>query len=986
MKISFGSEVLTCFYENQNTEIGTISFDIQNLNEYNSKPPQFKANSGASIIKSKLYSMESKAFVCYINNYKDCACLYFDIIENKWSDNEYRYLEQCNQPTRFYLDFYEKSHEYILSCFHSINEFDSVSFSSDKEKNNDIFNNNNEYCISNTVIEECNDSFLSSIINNLDYEIVVICQENFENPKKITYNRPCSKNVQLVSINSDTYPSINTINETFIVPIFNTSLINSSIIFPNDKIFTSVTTVSKTYSPNSVINISIIPNTTITETYSSKNIITSLISQSISIPSEMITNINLPTSDNSKKIIKRSTNKTKEELVNNLDSLIEDIIIGNVYEIKNDDYEVKIRPINYKEFQSGSTYVNFLECENTLRKKNGLSDDTILTVVQIEIYKNDEKSLTNQVEYAVYDDNKQRLDLSVCENNKIEINYAISNTSVINFNVISYYSDIGVDVFNIKDNFFNDICYSYSNGSSDMILKDRISNIYQNFSICDNNCEYNTINISSMSITCNCNIKSNIDTKKEDLKFDKIYLDLFAESTFGVIICYNLVFNLENKLYNIGFIIFTVLILLHIPIIIIYCINGVFPINQYIINEMKKYHYLPQENYPIKKKNNIYNVDQDEINEKTKSNLQYKTKRKINNYNYKKGEEMSFSNKIFTYSLSSGNIRNEVKKDNKNTKKKMDNNKINSILILNAQEKNKNIVKLSERRILYSDDNQFKEKIQTRNKNEKQNTTHYSLIQIDATNTINNAYKESKYFLDNFDYEDAIIYDKRSFWRIYFICLMAKENILSTFFLKSPLELKTIRLCIFIFIYSSDFALNTLFYFNEKISDKYNYKGDNIVWFNILNNLTISFTSSILSFFIVVILQFLTNSKDSIEEVFREEERKMKKDKNYKINLETKKNMFENLCKINRNLKYKIELFLIIELSIMFFFYYFVTAFCEVYKETQTSWIIDCFVSFLISFPVEFLLALMISVFYIISIKKKIKFLYRIAMIFYSLG
>ena len=92
----------------------------------------------------------------------------------------------------------------------------------------------------------------------------------------------------------------------------------------------------------------------------------------------------------------------------------------------------------------------------------------------MEIYKNDEKSLTNQVEYAVYDNNKQKLDLSVCANDKIEINYAISNASAINLNDISYYSDIGVDIFNIKDNFFNDICYPYSNDSSDMILKDRI--------------------------------------------------------------------------------------------------------------------------------------------------------------------------------------------------------------------------------------------------------------------------------------------------------------------------------------------------------------------------------------------------------------------------------------------------------------------------------------------------------------------------------
>ena len=246
------------------------------------------------------------------------------------------------------------------------------------------------------------------------------------------------------------------------------------------------------------------------------------------------------------------------------------------------------------------------------------------------------------------------------------------------------------------------------------------------------------------------------------------------------------------------------------------------------------------------------------------------------------------------------------------------------------------------------------------------------LIKIYSTNSLNYLSYESKYFLDNFEYEDAILFDKRSFWRIYIICLYAKENILSTFFLNSPLELKSIRLILFIFNYSADFALNTIFYFNNKISDKYYYKGNNLFWFNFLNNLTISFVSFIISFVIVVILQNFTNSKDNVEEIFRKEEKKMKYNKNYKVNKEIKIKILEDIFHINKYLKCKLIFFLIIEFLIMIYFYYFVTAFCEVYKETQISWIIDCFISFLISFPVEFILALIISVFHFISIKKNL--------------
>ena len=47
------------------------------------------------------------------------------------------------------------------------------------------------------------------------------------------------------------------------------------------------------------------------------------------------------------------------------------------------------------------------------------------------------------------------------------------------------FGDKGIDILNSSHPFFNDICYSYSTDEgSDMVLKDRISDVYQNFSIC----------------------------------------------------------------------------------------------------------------------------------------------------------------------------------------------------------------------------------------------------------------------------------------------------------------------------------------------------------------------------------------------------------------------------------------------------------------------------------------------------------------------
>ena len=66
------------------------------------------------------------------------------------------------------------------------------------------------------------------------------------------------------------------------------------------------------------------------------------------------------------------------------------------------------------------------------------------------------------------------MDLSLCDNIEIPIKYKIKNTSILKLNEASYFKNMGIDFFNLEDEFFNDICYPYSdnNKSSNMILSD----------------------------------------------------------------------------------------------------------------------------------------------------------------------------------------------------------------------------------------------------------------------------------------------------------------------------------------------------------------------------------------------------------------------------------------------------------------------------------------------------------------------------------
>ena len=645
---------------------------------------------------------------------------------------------------------------------------------------------------------------------------------------------------------------------------------------------------------------------------------------------------------------------TKEEVRNNRNSIMEDYKPGESYKIEGDGFEIKVAPMNQKG-EKGSSSIDFLTCENKLREAYNLDDSAVLSVFQTQIESSNEKSITNKIQYVVYDENNNQLDLSVCENDPIRINYAIRNDTNLNTTMLSKFANNGIDILNSSDPFFNDICYTYSDGGSDIILKDRISEIYQNYSVCDTGCEYESIDSENLTVSCSCSVSNDTDSDddEENTNLKSIILNIFDDSTFGVIKCYKLVFDFSNKLKNIGFWIFSVIILVHIPLYVLFFINGIIPIKQFIINEMVKNHYYVGVNGPPKKKKIMKKkFEQNDLNKNTII---------TNDENNKEIEE---------------NTEKRINIQTPNSKK-IKRSSLNSIQHNNLIEQTVNNKKTELNDMISVDDknNKADEKL-------KDNKNNYLLIKIDANNSYGSSKPpESNYTLKNYEYETAVEYEQRSFWRILFIVLLAKDNILNTFILKSPLESHTLRICLLLFTYTSDLALNTLFYFSDNISDKYHYTGNYLFWYTLFNNIFISIISTLLSIILGSILSSMTNSKNSIEKEFIEEEKKMRENKDYIVSEKRKGEIITSITKSLRCLKIKMVIFVVVDLLILLFFYYFTTAFCSVYQGTQTSWITDAIVSIIISIPIEIAIALVITIIYKISLRYKCKLFYKISMI-----
>ena len=68
----------------------------------------------------------------------------------------------------------------------------------------------------------------------------------------------------------------------------------------------------------------------------------------------------------------------------------------------------------------------------------------------------------------------------------------------------------------------------------------------------------------------------------------------------------------------------------------------------------------------------------------------------------------------------------------------------------------------------------------------------------------------------------------------------------------------------------------------------------------------------------------------------------------------------------------------------MVFFWYYITAFCQVYSNTQTSWLWDSLLSMLSRLVIDLLLCLMFAKLYRITIESNINCIYKVSLFFYN--
>ena len=196
----------------------------------------------------------------------------------------------------------------------------------------------------------------------------------------------------------------------------------------------------------------------------------------------------------------------------------------------------------------------------------------------------------SKVDYAIYDSNGNELDKTLCKNQTIQMSTPIVNKEMINFSNAAELREMGVDIYNKKDKFFNDLCSPYANNSLDISLTDKRNDLYVNVSLCSEGCVYDKIDIDTGKINCNCS---------EDLaaeSFESFGSGLFESTNLALFACYNQVFDLEKCSKNIGFYFSITILVLEFTMNAILVKKGFKSIYQKINSTMVEYYYREVEN------------------------------------------------------------------------------------------------------------------------------------------------------------------------------------------------------------------------------------------------------------------------------------------------------------------------------------------------------------------------------------------------------
>ena len=602
----------------------------------------------------------------------------------------------------------------------------------------------------------------------------------------------------------------------------------------------------------------------------------------------------------------------------------------------------------------------------------------IFIILKAQIYNTTTNEIISQP-IAIYSKTGLRLDLSICTGEKYTEYVKITEENGGNINLAREMSSKGIDIYNISDPFFNDVCFGFTDDDgNDVSLKERVEFYYQDVNLCEENCEYKGIiynDDGTGEAECECEIKNSFLTEALDNAITGEIFELIASANFDLFKCYKNVFNMKNwgKNYG-GWIIFT-LGIIQIALIGVYLKENLTIMLSYlerristnkpkdtydddktIVNSNSNKSNLENENSsyknssPMRKKssdleinlsnppkhffhsNNELNENISEENNKNED-LNKNKKKESKEYIYNKRKTDNSKNlKFFRKNKKSLALKDKTKdkifSDSRsiNSKAQLDTKRSISSSYKKSLESNLRIYN-SQKNLFQNSNNEKGEFNMELNDNVKYKVI--KKIKLPDRKIIKEEEKEDEFTeeeLNEMPIEEFIQYDKRTFCQFLWSQLVKKQDIINLFFDKHYLMSFHIRCILYLYGVTLYFFVNALFFIESYISTEIHSKGKS---FNFIELIVNEIQRCIYSIIVNVIINVIGGA-------FEENEKRLI----LLINTEKYQTIYiREVLAIMKNLKMQIRFFLVFNIICLFLFWYYVSSFCNVMMGSRRNWL-----------------------------------------------
>ena len=225
--------------------------------------------------------------------------------------------------------------------------------------------------------------------------------------------------------------------------------------------------------------------------------------------------------------------------------------------------------------------------------------------------------------------------------------------------------------------------------------------------------------------------------------------------------------------------------------------------------------------------------------------------------------------------------------------------------------------------------------------------------------------------LNDMPYELALRFDSRTYLEYYCSLVRIKNVLIFSFFYGRDYNSKIIKIDLFFVGFAVSFTINALFFNDNTMHKIYEDKGE----FQFISQLPQIIFSSLISIALETLLNLLALSEDDIISLKSEKENIGKIES---VDIDKKEKA------IDKKIKIKLAFYFIVSTVLLLFFWYYLSMFCAVYKNTQIHLIKDTVISFGVSLLYPFFICLLPGIFRIPSLANKRRnrrFLYIISKI-----